>query len=430
MRDIVVVLVVFALLPFIPRKPRLGAYVWAWLAMMNPQKLAYGFASSLPFSQIVALVTLLSFAFTGQRQRFPVNAITVVYIFFVVWMTLTSPFAIAASDLVWDKWIFVIKIHLMLAVTLMLIRGRQQIETLLWVVTLSIAFYGVKGGIFTIAGGGSGRVWGPPAGLIAGNNAIGLALVMVIPFLYYLYQVATRRWVRLGLLFTGGTTFFAILGTQSRGALLALVAMALMLGLKGKRPVLTSLLIVAALWGGIQFMPDSWSSRMETIESYQEDASAMSRIYTWKTLWNLAVDRPLVGGGFHSDNQKVFARYAPQGDQIGGGRVLVAHSIYFEALGEHGFPGLLLYLTLGLLTWREAGRVARKTRDDPEFGSWVPLLMHMVQVSLMGFAVGGAFLSLVYFDLPYYIVGFVVLVSATVNERQKSPAAAKAAGVA
>ena len=33
----------------------------------------------------------------------------------------------------------------------------------------------------------------------------------------------------------------------------------------------------------------------------------------------------------------------------------------------------------------------------------------MVQVSLVGFAVGGAFLSLAYFDLPYNILLLVVL---------------------
>ena len=38
------------------------------------------------------------------------------------------------------------------------------------------------------------------------------------------------------------------------------------------------------------------------------------------------------------------------------------------------------------------------------------------QVSIVGFAVGGAFLTLVHFDLPYYLVAFVVLVEATMRE--------------
>lgn len=422
MRDILIAAVVIGLLPFILRSPRLGAYVWAWLSMMNPHKLAYGFAYTFPFAHLVAVSTLIGFLFSRERRPFPFNNITFLYLVFVFWMTITSLFAINTPEIVLEKWVFVVKIHLMVFVTLMLIRGREQIETLVWVVTLSIGFYGVKGGIYTILGGGNGRVWGPPAGLIAGNNAVGLALVMLIPFMYYLYQVSSRRLIRLALAFSGVTTFFAILGTQSRGALLALLAMAVMLALKGKRLVLMSLLLGVTLSVAILFMPESWSSRMGTIQGYEEDGSAMSRIYTWKTMWNLAVDRPLVGGGFGSDNAKVFAMYAPDPgeNQLGEGGILVAHSIYFEALGEHGFPGLLLYLTLGFLAWIKASSLARKTRDDPEFASWVPVLMQMSQVSLFGFAVGGAFLSLVYFDLPYYIVAFVVLVDATVRERGKA----------
>lgn len=420
MRDILIAAVVIGLLPFILRNPRLGAYVWAWLSMMNPHKLAYGFAYTFPFAHLVALSTLIGFLFSRERRPFPFNNITFVYLVFVFWMTATSLFAINTPEIVLEKWVFVVKIHLMVFVTLMLIRGRKQIETLVWVVTMSIGFYGIKGGIYTILGGGNGRVWGPPAGLIAGNNAVGLALVMLIPFMYYLYQVSSRRLVRLGLAFSGVTTFFAVLGTQSRGALLALLAMAVMLALKGKRLVLMSFLLSIMLSGAILFMPESWSSRMGTIQGYEEDGSAMSRIYTWKTMWNLAVDRPLFGGGFGTDNAKVFARYAPEGYEIGGGGILVAHSIYFEALGEHGFPGLLLYLMLGLLAWRKASGLARQTRGDPEFGSWVPVLMQMSQVSLFGFAVGGAFLSLVYFDLPYYVVALVVVVDATVRERERT----------
>ena len=140
----------------------------------------------------------------------------------------------------------------------------------------------------------------------------------------------------------------------------------------------------------------------------------MTRITTWKTLWNLALHRPLVGAGFHTDNPLIFALYAPPGSAVG---TPVAHSVYFEVLGEHGFPGLFLYLGLFSLSWMRAGKLARLTRDEPEFAPWVPLLMRMVQVSLTGFAVGGAFLSLAHFDLPYYILSFVILVDATVREQ-------------
>jgi hypothetical protein len=40
---------------------------------------------------------------------------------------------------------------------------------------------------------------------------------------------------------------------------------------------------------------------------------------------------------------------------------------------------------------------------------WAANLGGMVQVALVGYAVGGAFLSLAYFDLPYYMMVLVVI---------------------
>ena len=422
MRDILITLIILGLIPFILGKPRVGVYVWAWLAMMVPHRLAFGFAQSMPFSHMVALATLAGFLFSRDRHPFPSSSITTTYLLFLLWMTVTSFFAIDSAALIFDKWVVVMKIHFFLFLTLMLIRGRQQIETLLWVITLSIGFYGMKGGIFTLLTGGSGRVWGPGGGVIAGNNALGVALVMLVPFMYYLFQTATHRYVRYGMVFLIGTTFLGILGTQSRGALLALVGMTFFVTLKGKKPVLTTIILGGVLLAGILLMPESWTSRMNTIESFDQDSSAMSRIYTWKTLWALALDRPLVGAGFNADIPTVFAMYAPRDVEKFDfqDHVYVAHSIYFQALGEHGFPGLVLYLLVGILAWRKAGEVAAKARHDPEFAGWAPLLMRMSQASLAGFAVGAAFLSMVHFDLPYYIVGFVVLVDATINEKRKA----------
>lgn len=419
MRDVLITALVLGLLPFILRNARLGAYVWVWLAMMVPHRLAYGFARDLPFSLMVGVATLLGFLMSKERQKLPRSPILAIYLAFLFWMTLTSFFALDSYDAIFLRWVDVMKIHVAIFVILMLIRGQEQIERLLWVMTLSLGFYGFKGGIFTILTGGSGRVWGPSGGVIAGNNALGVALVMLMPFMYYLHQRTRHKRVRQGMVAVMVLTFAAILGTQSRGALLSVVAMGIPLALRGKRPVMTTLTIGAVLAGALALMPSSWTDRMETIESFGEDASAMSRIYTWTTLWNLAVDRPLVGAGFNADIPAVFLQYAPAvvGNFDFGGKILVAHSIYFQALGEHGFTGLLLYLLIGISTWLRAGRMAKRLRDHEEFGGWVPLLMRMVQASLIGFAVGGAFLSMVHFDFPYYVVAIVMLVEATVKEK-------------
>ena len=259
---------------------------------------------------------------------------------------------------------------------------------------------------------------GPPGGMIAGNNELAVALVILMPWMFYLQKTTANRWMKYSLLASMAFCTFAILGTQSRGALLGLLAMVFFLGLKSGHPVRSSIALLILVSSAIAFMPDTWMERMDTVQSFQDNSSAMSRIYTWQTLWNVALDRPFVGAGFRADNALVFSLYAPgvAQEQLAGA-VFVAHSIYFQALGEHGFPGLFLYLGLGAWIWIKARRLASATSFNVEFGTWVPLLMRMCQVSLVGFAVGGAFLSLMMLDLPYYILAVVVLADATVRER-------------
>ena len=54
------------------------------------------------------------------------------------------------------------------------------------VTTGSIALFGIKGGIFTILTGGNHLVWGPPSSVIEGNNELAVALIIVVPLLYFM----------------------------------------------------------------------------------------------------------------------------------------------------------------------------------------------------------------------------------------------------
>jgi hypothetical protein len=54
---------------------------------------------------------------------------------------------------------------------------------------------------------------------------------------------------------------------------------------------------------------------------------------------------------------------------------------------------------------------------------WAAGLAAMIQTSLAGFAVGGAFLSLAYFDVPYYLAAALVATRALVERRIAVPRA-------
>jgi len=401
MRDIVVVLLVFGSLPLILWRPWLGIIVWTWLGFMNPHRMAWGFATTLPVAMAVALTTLVALLVSREPKRIPWTRETAILLTFVLWMVVTTFFA-AFPELAWVQLEKVAKIQLMIFVALILINTRERLHALVWTIALSLGFYGIKGGIFTILTGGAFRVQGPPGTFIGGNNEIGLALTMTIPLMYYLYRHTAIKFVRLGLIGAMVLTAIAAIGTQSRGAALGMAAMGTVLLLKSRQKVLIGLVVALSIFAILQIMPEAWYARLATIETYQQDQSAGGRLAAWRMAVNLALDRPL-GGGFETFRREMFAIYAP-----GYTGFHDAHSIYFEVLGEHGFVGLALFLALGLTTWLSASSIRRRARNQPEM-AWLADLSAMVQVSLVAYAVAGAFLGMAYFDYFYNLVLIVVV---------------------
>ncbi|EHR71986.1 putative O-glycosylation ligase, exosortase system type 1-associated [Burkholderiales bacterium JOSHI_001] len=422
MRDIVLVIIVAGLFIYALRKPWVSPLLWAWLSMMNPHRLTFGFAYSLPMAQAAAGLVLLQFLMPKNRHGFPSVSTAWLMVAFYLWNCVTSLASFNDMAVVWEGWVKVTKIQLLLFITMMMLRGRRQIDALVWVLVISIGFYGVKGGIHTILRGGATMVMGPPGSFIEGTNHIALAMMMVVPLMYYLLQHSERRWIRVGLWISMGLTTLSVLGTASRGALLATVTMAALLGLKSKRKLSTVLVVIIGLTLMLAFMPEQWTQKMGTIATH-EDHSAQSRIYTWQMIWNMVLHHPITGGGYMvTENPATWQVYAV----TEWARAYSPHSLYFQALAEHGFIGLVLYLALGISAWRRCSRVVREA-NTPET-AWAGLLCRMVQASIAGFAVGGAFVNLVNFDLPYYFVAIAVLADVSVAgsraEAKKAVAAA------
>lgn len=414
MRDAVIMLIVLAGALAALRRPWIGVMLWTWVSLLNPHRYAYGFAYNMPVAAIAAGATLLGLLLTQQRESPFKGAPAVLLLVFIGWITLSWLAGLdPAAD--YPQWEKVMKIFLMTLVTLALLRTKQHMLAFTWVIMASIGFLGVKGGLFTIATAGSYRVWGPPQTFIAENNAFAVAVIITIPLMRFLQLQLTSRVARHAM--TGAMLAMAAsaLGSQSRGAFLALGAMSVLLWWRMKaNRLLTALPFVVVALLLVSFMPDSWTERMSTIETYQEDQSAMGRIAAWWVGWRVALHYPF-GVGFNAARQELFEAYSPYVQQLDG-HYPVAHSIYFQMLGHHGFVGLALFLAIFGSTFWIAGRLRRQAAQLPE-ARWCSDLGAMAQVSLVGYAVGGAFLDLAYFDLPYNIMVLVVLAAAWLRKR-------------
>jgi probable O-glycosylation ligase (exosortase A-associated) len=306
----------------------------------------------------------------------------------------------------------------MMLLTLAIIHRVEDIKNFTWVVGLSLGFYGFKGGLFTILTGGTSRVLGPEGTYIGDNNDLALALVMTTPLVWYLVSQAPNKWLRYALMALTVLTLAAAAGSYSRGALLAGGAMLVFLWLKSANKGRTGVVLLLALPLVFLLMPEQWFARMDSIGEYKQDGSALGRINSWHMAMNLASSN-LMGGGYRCFTAPVFRIYAP--DPL---MVHAPHSIYFQVLGEHGYVGLALFVVFLFLAWRTGSRVLRFCKGKEEL-QWASNLAAMCQVSLVGYMVGGAFLTLAYFDLLYDIVAIMLLLEKVLMRKPAAPAIAK-----
>ena len=416
MRDILLTLIVFGFIPFIFIRPFVGALVLTWLGFMSPHGLTFGFAQELPFSKVISVVTLIAL-FMYKDKNIPRSSMILwLFLLYVFWSTVSTLFAIY-PDSAMEQWGEFMKLVIMMVIILLMTNNKERLNALVAVVVFSIGFYGFKGGIFTIMTQGTLTVWGPLLSFISDNNALGLALVMTMPLMWYLQSIFQRRWLKLFMFLVMALTALAILGTQSRGAFLGVVAMTGFLVMKSRAKYSAAFAVILLAPLLYTFMPQSWHDRMETIKNYEQDESAMMRINAWEFAINLANDRPVTGGGYNASTEEMFSIYSnrPNIEWTG------PHSIYFETLGDHGWVGLVIYLLMGLVLYWSMGYVMRHSVKYEDL-AWMRDLAAMSQVSVVGYAVSGAFLELAKFDLYLMLIVFTIIMLTILKNRMDEEA--------
>lgn len=404
MRDIALMSLVVIWAVYSLKRPWLGVMLWVFLSIANPHRFTFGFAYNAPVAQIAAIAILIGLVATKERSS-PFKGVPVMWMgVFTVWITLSWLFGLSPGG-DYYQWNKVMKVFLMIFVGLALLHDKKHIIALAWATGGSMALLGAKGGYFTLVTGGNYRVWGPAGSFIEDNNEFALACVMAIPLLRFLQMQLSVAWQRHAMTLVMVLTAAAALGTHSRGSFLALVAMGAVLWWRGRNRLVMVFPILVIGISLIAFMPDSWVNRMESINDYEQDVSARGRFSAWWTAFGVAKNYPF-GAGFFVARPELFAAYSPYWAEHT--TTHAAHSIYFQVLGNHGFVGLFIFLMVWASSWSSANWTRKHSAEHPD-ARWAGDLAAMAQVSLVGYAVGGAFLSLSYFDLPYNVMMLIVL---------------------
>lgn len=416
LRALVLVAFFLASLPICFIWPFYGIILWIVVAFLNPQSYAWTF-NAFPWASTVAIPTILGMFLWDRKFARLVSGVVGLMFVLWTWFTITTvvstgtpEFAHHAAD-TWDKWKFVSKILLMTVCMIPIVSSFERLRRVVLAIGACFGFYVLKSLPFVISTGGAYRLYGPDHSMIADNNDFGLALNMTLPLYFFLAQTEKQLWLKGFLSFLFVITIPAIFFTYSRGALVGVAVVFLMMLLRSRRRITLVPVVVLGVVIAVYLAPRAWQERMDPTRADAVDNSALSRLNAWAYARALAADYPITGGGFATFTPELYDRYAPTKSDTAYG----PHSVYFQILGEHGYVGLSVYLLLIFATFaniRGILKASRRRRDD-EIG----LYAQMFQLSLVAFLISGIFLGRAYFDYFFTIVACVVILDGIAKER-------------
>jgi probable O-glycosylation ligase (exosortase A-associated) len=419
-RDLAFVGFLLAMFGLGVRAPFVWVLTYVYIDLVSPQRLTYLLLNAVPISAIAAGLAVAGFLY-GEDKRdvrvAPRQGLLLLLLLYCWFTTNHADFPIDALD----KWEWVWK-ALAFAVFLPLtLKSRVRIEALLLFMILSAASIIIVGGIKTLAsGGGYGEL-----NLMVTNNAglyegstISTVAVALVPIILWFVKHGTifpPDW-KVSL-FAYALVFACLLipiGTSTRTGLLCIAFLGVLMLRDVKRRMLYLAMACLAGLMAMPFLPSAFTERMETIKTYQADASASTRIAVWQWTIQYAKDHPL-GGGFEAYRQNRIrydkVKVSDQGPQVTVEREVETdkgrayHSAYFEMLGEQGYPGLALWLiiNLGGIIRME---VLRRRYAQPAAGEeWVAPLASALQHGHLVYLLGAVFIAVAFQPFLFMLIG-------------------------
>ena len=421
MRDLVFVAFLAAFFAAGFRRPFIFVLAYVYIDVVAPQRLTYFLLNSIPISLIAVVLSvggwLVADDKTGTRVA-PRQGLIVVLMIYCYCTTLTADFPVEALD----KWGWVWKCLAFAAFLPFTLRTKLRIEALLLVMVASAASIIIVGGIKTIASGGGGY---GSLNLMVSNNSglyegstISTVAVAIIPLILWFTRHGTifpPDWKVKG--FCYALVFSCLLipvGTSTRTGLLCIGLVAVLMLRDAKRKVLYLCLLATAGMIAVPFLPSSFTNRMSTIKTYKGDESASTRLAVWGWTWDYAKEHPM-GGGFEMyrqnkiryDTERVegTAANSTVDRHLTVDQARAFHSAYFEMLGEQGFPGLILWLSISLIGIFRMEVLRHRYRKAAADMAWVTPLAGALQSAHIVYLLGAAFIGIAFQPFVYMLIG-------------------------
>lgn len=416
LRSIWLLFVYVAFLGLSTSAPFVATLGYVWVDTFSPQNVAYIVLNQMPVAMIMGVLAVGTYFFMDRRTPPPLSAESVLMAAMTIWVNLTMIWAVAPES-AWDKWDWAVKTLAFATFIPLVIRSRVQIEAFAQTYVFSLAAnflpFGLK---VLISGGGYGR----NLGLAGGNTGLGeggllsTMCLMAVPLALHLAKhsqlVPRIKGISLAYWFVCVLAVVTAIGTYERSALVGLVVLGIYMWVRSKHKVAFGAVATIGVILIIYATSSAWNARVETIGNFQQENSALTRILVWRWTLDFAASHPF-GGGFQSFviNHIEFPATDSQPATIEFGRAF--HSIYFEMLGEHGFPGLAVFLLLAGITLFKLRRIAKQAQAYAEL-DWVTSLSNALQSGLVVFLSCGAFVGIGFQPMFWYFVAMSISLNA------------------
>lgn len=387
------------------RHPYFGVatYIFEW-HNHPPYQWWGGHLPDFRWSFLISVVTLVSLIINRKKLK-PLHGadykLILWLIAFTVWMYFISGFFAIDPKESFKKAEIFYKLTIQIFLMMYILRETKHFRFVIWVMLLGVANFG------RIAyERGSNRDLGVIAPNSTEENAISAHVAAMLPF-FGLYFLIGKNWEKVVTIISAPFLINLIILANSRASFMAVLVIALLavIWIRGKLRWRVLLALVGGAILVLTLANEQFWQRQKTIDNYEQEGSASSRIYLWRGAIEMWKDYPLGLGG--DGYQALVMDYVPELREIMEEKgAKTVHNTFLLVLVEWGFVGVILFLGFLIHTFLILGRIRRDRFKAPSYRYYVDAMA--IQMGLIGILVAGIFHNRLYSEVIYWFGAFAV----------------------
>tara|TARA_R110002167_G_scaffold53_2_gene343 strand:- start:51414 stop:52715 length:1302 start_codon:yes stop_codon:yes gene_type:complete len=238
----------------------------------------------------------------------------------------------------------------------------------------------------------NGRLKGP--GLYRDENVFSVLFITSIPLMYFIASAIKNKISKYTLLLCVPLAWHALFLIGSRGALISLLIITLVLAFKSYSKafgymVMAGLLFAIVNYGGAIY--ERATSTVEVAQIDDREKPLNPRLVTWSAGWEMIKDYPILGVGIE--------QYQTAGLKYIEGRVQVAHNTLIQFTTQSGVLAGLIYLWFFVNFYKTNKYIRAKSKNAFNIN-----VCNGLFVSTIGFFICAIFLNLMITEMLYLLL--------------------------